>query len=203
MAVMGTTTARVLALGTSRFDCGARLCTPHTPRSHTPENGRNSRHVFNTKAVSRKLPQNTVSVSHPRVHSGIVKTRDVPLARFGTGVQHTGKACAAGGAGAGWGGSQRPQVRFPPFLLGVQTWGLGRETAGPNRGVARSNHSNSFFSCIEKIPIPFQQVNGIALDTLCSHLGSRRRCCQTHPIPTPAHHGGSRGCGGTREECSC
>ena len=154
MAVMGTTTARVLALGTSRFDCGARLCTPHTPRSHTPENGQNSRHVFNTNAVSPKLPQNTVSVSHPRVHSGIVKTRDVPLARFGTGVQHTGKACAAGGARAGWGGSQRPQVRFPPFLLGVQTWGLGRETAGPNGGVARSKAFKYFLLQFVKISDP-------------------------------------------------
>ena len=155
--------ARVLALGTSRYECGASLCTPYMTRSHTPENGRNSRHVFNTKAVSRKLPQNTVSVSYPRVHSGIVKTRDVPLARFGTGVQHTGKACAAGGAGAGWGGSQRPQVRFPPFLLGVQTWGLGRETAGPNGGVARSKASRNFLLQFVKLSDPHRSAERVSL----------------------------------------
>ena len=145
MVVMGTTTARVLALGTSKYDCGARLCTPYMPRSHTPENGRNSRHVFNTKAVSPKLPQNTVSVSHPRVHSGIVKTRDAPCTRLHAGVQHTGKACAAGGARAGWGGSQRPQVRFPPFLLGVQTWALAVKQRGQTEVWRVQKHSNALF----------------------------------------------------------
>ena len=153
---MGTTTARVLALGTSRFDCGARLCTLYTPRSHTPENGQNSRHELNTNAVSRQLPPLTVSVSYPRVHNGIVKTRDVPLARFGTGVQHTGKACAAGGARAGWGGSQRPQVRFPPFLLGVPTWALAVKQRGQTQ-VWRVQKPFISESCMfAKISDPFE-----------------------------------------------
>jgi hypothetical protein len=138
MVVMGTTTARVFALGTSRYDCSARLWTPYMPRSHTPENGRNSWHEFNTKAVSHKLPQNTVSVSHPEVHSGIVKTRDAPWIRLDTGVQHTGKACAAGwcACGVGWISTTTGPISTVPF--GGANVGLGRETAGPNGGVARS-----------------------------------------------------------------
>ena len=162
---MGTTTARVLALGTSRYDCGARLCTPYMPRSHTPENGRNSRHELNTNAVSPKLPQNTVSVSHPRVHSGIVKTRDVPWTRLDTGVQHTGKACAAGGARAGWGGSQRPQVRFPPFLLGVPTWALAVKQRGQTQ-VWRVQNPFIRVSCrFAKISDPFELAEHTPLNT--------------------------------------
>ncbi len=142
---MGTTTARVLALGTSRFDCGARLCTPYMPRNHTPENGQNSRHELNTNAVSPKLPPLTESVSHPEVHSGIVKTRDAPFAGVRTGVQHTWEACAAGGARAGWGGSQRPQVRFPPFLLGVQTWALAVKQRGQTEVWRVQKHSNALY----------------------------------------------------------
>ena len=151
MVVMGTTMARVLALGTSRYDCGARLCTPYMPRSHTPENGQNSRHKLNTNAVSPQLPPLTVSVSYTEVHSGIVKTRDAPFAGVRTGVQHTGKACAGGGARAGWGGSQRPQVRFPPFLLGVQTWALAVKQRGQPEVWRVQKHSNNFFSVLRNI----------------------------------------------------
>jgi hypothetical protein len=102
-----------------------QVCAHHTfPTAIHRKTGRNSRHAFNTKAVSRKIPQNTVSISYPRLHSGIVKTRDAPLTRFDTGVQHTEKACATGGARVGWGGSQRPQVRFPPPSLFWRTWTL-------------------------------------------------------------------------------
>ncbi len=135
--VMGTTTARVLALGTSRYDCGARLCTPYMPRSHTPENGQNSRHELNTNAVSPQLPPLTVSVSYTEVHSGIVKTRDAPLAQFGTGVQHTeglrGGWCACG---VGWISTTTAPIPTVPF--GGANVGLGRESTGPNGGVARS-----------------------------------------------------------------
>ena len=122
--------ARVLTLDTRRYDCRAQLCTRHTVALTHRQNPPFSRHVFNTKAVSPKLPQNTVSVSHPRVHNGIVKTRDVPLARFGTGVQHTGRGCGWGVVSTAQGGSQRRGVRFSSFFLGVQAKALALKERG-------------------------------------------------------------------------
>jgi hypothetical protein len=136
--------------------------TPYMPRSHTPEKGQNSRHGFNTKAVSPTTSpkdRKRVTPKGPQRHCQnqrrTMLTRDHGGATHGEGRRGGWCAC---GVSWGWGGSQRPQVRFPPFLLGVQTRALAVKQRGwPKEGVARSKHSN-FFS-VEKSPIPFQQVN--------------------------------------------
>ena len=134
----------------------------HAPQPYTGKRSKFTACVQHQSGLPQTSPKHSKRVTPKGPQRHCQNQRRTMPPRYHGGTTHgeglRGGWCACG---VGWISTTTGPIPTVPF--GGANVGLGRETAGPNRGVARSKAFKQFFSCIEKSPIPFQQVNGIAL----------------------------------------